>query len=587
MRLNVAGLALVVACTAVPAPTTITEAVPSAAAPAPTTTATTYQWVPDPDFTIRVGVDVFPVFDPLLTELDESTAGPYGVPQQPSLYRLVPPTSTLIPLLASDAEPPLGQDTDDGWEIVVNLRPGVTWSDGTPVDAADIAYSFRSFQGFERTVTWGSPLLHTVEAITSSTVRLVWERRPTVDEWQLGVALAPIISADFWESQPERSEGGFDEVPGLDTTAIPTTGPYRLVEDGGTNWALEAIPDWWEAGSSFQVWENGAVRYRNPTLELDETYGEPDGEIVAEWTVGPYASRVEYRVFGDTTSLTAALIDGDIDLILTKRFKRSLASLIETAELEILRSPSSTLYWVAFNTQRPPFDDQTARRAAACTFDAEYLADTVLAGAAAATGWTPSLGAWSVNPELVCAVADSTKELDGVRIRMFTLGPSYDPVGATAGLHVAEWLRERAGAFIPTEEYLLPGPGLVELLNDPNRWDMVMMRGEISSQRPGVDLETVSLATGWDPPESQVLEDRLHDAFDLATAQAAYRDLQLLWADQLPATPLLRLVFLEFFNPTTISPPFLTATRDGPTSPLLDGLQAWEDWVIPAIRSAG
>ena len=583
MRLSVVGLALIVACTAVPATTTTTQAPPTTtAAPTATTvvptTTTTLKLVPDPDFTIRIGVNSIPLFDPILNELVISEAGPYGLPQQPSLYRLVPPTSTLIPMLAADPTPPLGQASDDGWEIIVNLRTGVTWSDGTPVDAHDVAYTYQVLEG---AAPWR--FSHTVEAVDDFTVRYVWEERPTTNIWQFEVALAPIFSADFWRAQPERTDT-LDFIPELDPTTIPTTGPYRLAEVGDDydGWALEAVPDWWETGSTFTVWRNGAVRYRNPTLDLDETYGTPDGEVVAEWTVGPYAARIEYSVLSYQDELEA-FRSGEIDLMLRDvNVPSGIPDLGSQAALVTGRYGPT---WVAFDTSAPPFDDVAVRRAIACAFDPLFLAEEVLPGEILPpTGWGLGLGAWWEDAAPACDGAETGNILEGVLVgAVLVRPPESAPIPATAASWVYDWLAELGAE---------PIEGFLEIFSRESFFGRTDV-AEFAVVGVGVDQYRLVVAPrmlrvigGWEPPEAQVLLDRIQDAYDLETEQTAYREFWRLMAKEVPAVPILNRILVEAFNSETIAPPFLTPANGGFTTPLRGGLQAWEAWIIPATRPA-
>ncbi len=99
--------------TSTPEPPSATAATTSTTL-ATTTTQPTRAWRVDPDFAVRVGVYSQPLFDAVLAAVVISEAPPYGAPVQASLYRVVPPTGTLIPMLSSEGEPPLGHADGDG-----------------------------------------------------------------------------------------------------------------------------------------------------------------------------------------------------------------------------------------------------------------------------------------------------------------------------------------------------------------------------------------------------------------------------------------------------------------------------------------
>ncbi len=579
---------LVVVAACVPTSSPSVESAPPPTAP-PTTTTTAALPEPtsptDPDFEIRVGVLSRPLFDPVLAAVATSEATPYGIPDQASLYRVVPPTGTVIPMVAADPEPPPGRPDGDEWVIDLDLRSGATWDDGTPIDAEDVAFSYALFSDLHLPA-WDNPSLRGVEVLDESTVRLRWRRRPTVDEYQLGVGLAPIVSAGFWQTAGDRSREGLLE--GLDPTLIPTAGPYRLVSVDGDSWTLEAVDPWWEAGSSFTVWDNGAVRYLNPTLGLDETYGEPAGDVVARWTTGPYAGRVVFRTFGVQDRALQAMFDDEIDLILSGAgIQRGLHTTYPGIEELFSRRPEVT--WLAFDTRRTPFDDPAWRRAVACLVDRPFLAESVFGGAVIDTrSWGSGFGPWSIVGGEVCsgdreqrgtAARKMIDDPDVGRVRIVARAPDVDPIATTTGLFVETWLVD-IGVDAELHDFTVVAGDRLDTVGD---WEILVLDLDVTGPRLLAELDTVRDVTGWDPPGVRILADQARHAFDLPTAQATLRDLQRALDAQLPALPLYGVAMLELFRGDRIAPPFVPP--EGP-SPLVGGLQAWEDWVLPALRPA-
>ena len=126
----------------------------------------------------------------------------------PSLYGLAFPSYTVVPNLAADVEPPLGAASGDNWVIDVNLRQGLVWSDGSPITANDVAFTFNAVEDLQMGGNWFSLLplardddpateenegaegLISVEVIDDHTVRYTWSSQPGLAQWQFGAAQA-------------------------------------------------------------------------------------------------------------------------------------------------------------------------------------------------------------------------------------------------------------------------------------------------------------------------------------------------------------------------------------------------------------
>ena len=85
--------------------------------------------------TINAGIYGFDTFNPLITQ-SQSVKEAMGLVYEP-LYTLDSEMRP-VPVLAENV-----QKSADGRTIVVNLKQGVTWHDGTPFTATDVAYTFK------------------------------------------------------------------------------------------------------------------------------------------------------------------------------------------------------------------------------------------------------------------------------------------------------------------------------------------------------------------------------------------------------------------------------------------------------------
>ena len=138
-------------------------------------------------------------------------------PAIPALYGSAFPSYTVVPSLAADVEPPLGAASGDNWVIDVNLRQGLVWSDGSPITANDVAFTFNAVKGLQMGGNWFSLLplareddpdteenegaegLISVEAIDDYTVRYTWSSQPGLAQWQFGAAQAAVFSEAHWD----------------------------------------------------------------------------------------------------------------------------------------------------------------------------------------------------------------------------------------------------------------------------------------------------------------------------------------------------------------------------------------------------
>ncbi|MFJ6983209.1 MULTISPECIES: ABC transporter substrate-binding protein [unclassified Streptomyces] len=140
----------------------------------------------------------------------------------------------------------------DGLTVTYHLRPGLRWSDGAPLTAADAAYTLkRVLAGGPGGSTWGNYLdnVRTVKAPDARTVRLDLDA-PSATLPKLPI---PILPKKVLEKYPDEK---LDRYP-LDPKNLVTSGPYRLLEGG--------------AGSSlyrFQAWP-GNWRGTSPVTYVD------------------------------------------------------------------------------------------------------------------------------------------------------------------------------------------------------------------------------------------------------------------------------------------------------------------------------
>ena len=137
------------------------------------------------------------------------------------------------------------ETSDDGLTWTFTIRDGVTWSDGKPLTAADVAYTFnRVLDGGPEAATWGSYLtgVDTITAPDATTVEMTLKKPNAV----LPLLPIPIIAEHVWKDVSQDEVKSYKAEP-EDGEPVVGSGPFRLVEGsaGGSTYRFEANPDYW------------------------------------------------------------------------------------------------------------------------------------------------------------------------------------------------------------------------------------------------------------------------------------------------------------------------------------------------------
>ena len=111
------------------------------------------------------------------------------------------------PALATEWE-----TSDDGLTWTFTMRDGVTWSDGEPLTAQDVAYTYgRIIDGGPEAATWSSYLagVESVEAPDDTTVVLTLKKPNAV----LPLLPIPIVPEHVWKDVPEKEVKTYGNEP--------------------------------------------------------------------------------------------------------------------------------------------------------------------------------------------------------------------------------------------------------------------------------------------------------------------------------------------------------------------------------------
>lgn len=226
----------------------------------------------------------------------------------------------------------------DGLEVTFVLRADARWSDGAPVTADDVRFTWEVYT--DTTVAWPSAAIKSrirdVEVRDARTVVFHYRER----------SLYQLMDANDGVILPKHILGA---VPRRDLKGAPFgrapvgNGPYRVAR--------------WESGQYIELEAN--PRY----------FGPP-----------PAVARVIFKFVPDAVTLVAQLKAGEIDLLESVQ-PGDLASIRARRPDAVIHTiPSRRMSFVAWNTARAPFDDREVRRALTVGIDRAELLRAVWGG---------------------------------------------------------------------------------------------------------------------------------------------------------------------------------------------------------------
>lgn len=238
------------------------------------------------------------------------------------------------PWLAETAVP-----NEDYTQWTVTLRPGITWHDGQPLTAADVAFSFAYYRdsglpGRYAHHTYDQPPFDRAEIIDDLTVDLFFAT-PVPTFTHLPGGDLPIIPKHIWETI---------ENPVTATETLPVgSGPYKLVE---------IVPD---------------ELYR---FEANNDY----------FLGAPRVAAIDMPIITAPPAAWAALDAGQVDFVARDVAPPLVAKYSESADFTVLRGTHMTSINLFFNTRRPIPGDVAVRRAINMGMNKQALVDTILLG---------------------------------------------------------------------------------------------------------------------------------------------------------------------------------------------------------------
>ena len=268
-------------------------------------------------------------------------------PTKPALYAIDPASNALTPEVAG-AAPVLPTWDRDGWRVRVDLGDALSWSDGRPVTAADVVYTFETVRRLGLGGDWAHSYPEEIEEIVAESpteLRIEFSSRPGLGLWPHGVGLAPIMPAHVWAGQTDGIDTAAD-LYALDPDADVSGGPLQIVS----------------------ITDNRIETVANP--------GYPD----------PGIPDVVYSIFADEAAAIAAMKTGAIDTVLDPNglSDEGVAALSGTPGVAIEQSPANSVRYLGFNLTRDPMSKAQFRQSLALLLDRGWATETVVPDATAA-----------------------------------------------------------------------------------------------------------------------------------------------------------------------------------------------------------
>ena len=381
-------------------------------------------------------------------------------------------------------------DFPDRTTVVLNIRPDVVFSDGTPVDAAAVAANFERGKTVEASPSSGFYAnIDTVEVVDDMTVQLGLVNPTTSMLDDLSRLPGMMMSPAAFEGDPGTNPigaGGWT----LDTGA----------SNPGEVQVFQANPNYWDPG-----------RVQVETLEL--RFLEPD-------------------------AATNALLGGQIDL--GELRSEADISTFEGGDFEIISRPNANVWYMQImdtdGTLLEPLSDVRVRQALNLAIDREAFNEGLQFGNGdpSPSFWLPgtayydeSLEEWAYDPERAMALLEEAGYADGFSLTF----PSFGAIVPVAESVQQMWAE--IGVDV-TVELVEPGTLAAVMRNGETVMNPTIARGFTAESHykerlaPGGPYDPI----GTDRGDLPALADAAYQAETQEEQEAAWRELYTYAIDQ-------------------------------------------------------
>ena len=262
-------------------------------------------------------------------------------------------TNELIPWIGESYD-----YNDDFTEITIHLRDGVTWSDGEPLTAEDVAFTFDMLKGAAPELLFSSAIdewVASAEVVDPLTVVVTLNKpgpRWAADFLATGQSTRfVVVPKHIWDGEDPMTFTNFDLAAGLPVG----TGPFELIKADSSSLIYDLRDSWWavDAGVADAMPQVERVIYVPATAEaMPQLYATGQLDIGRNIQPGVFeAARAQ------NPNLTAW-----------------------NAEGPVWGAPNGCVIAIRFNVQRAPFDDVALRQAVNAAVNRDQIVNLAYEG---------------------------------------------------------------------------------------------------------------------------------------------------------------------------------------------------------------
>lgn len=252
--------------------------------------------------------------------------------------------SNTVPGLAESYEV-----SEDGLTYTFKLRSGLKWSDGSDLTAKDFVYSWKRVADPNTAAPYGQDVLGQVKGYKEAS------------EGDLDALAVSAPDDNTFVVELANPVPFFDKI-----VAFSTLAPVQqaTIEANADSWTLN--PDTYITAGPYKMVEfSDGDRI---VLAKNEYYYDKDSITF---------DRITYRLIEDPNAAYTAYNQGEVSMIKSVP-SEEIPALKGTDEFFI--DPLMGTYYISFNTQKAPFDNEDVRQALSLVIDRDYVANTVMQG---------------------------------------------------------------------------------------------------------------------------------------------------------------------------------------------------------------
>lgn len=259
---------------------------------------------------------------------------------------------TMTPFAAAEVVESWHSSKDRMYDKVV-LRDDLTWSDGQPITAHDVAFSFQVIMDPAvpvPAVRQGTKELRWVEAYDDRTVVFFHKKSAATNVWNVNF---PILPKHVYESTYKE-----------DPTLVSSEAHAKL--------ELEPV-----TGGAYEV--SSRQRRTEIVLKRRESYWKHKGKEVRR---KPYFETIRFRIVEDSNTALLAIKSGDIDetILSPEQWQSQTTGKDFYGTCTKVKAPEWVEFHIIWNIGRPFFKDVRVRKAMSYAMDYDELLDRLCYG---------------------------------------------------------------------------------------------------------------------------------------------------------------------------------------------------------------